>query len=549
MSTFVALFDERPLIRRRFAFELAFVVVFSASFATQVGGFGYASKMAKNKSGKSKSKKPKDSKVKKDKSKKKSKSKQKAKAQSKKALKSAESQAAQTRAAQTKADQIKPAALETGVPAPVLIAKKRDGHALSDEEIQSWISRYVSGQVTDYQMAAMAMAIYFQDMTPRETAALTLAMRDSGEVLDLSSIEALKVDKHSTGGVGDKVSLCLAPLVAACGVPVPMVAGRGLGHTGGTVDKLEAIPGFRCELTTRAFVKQVKKHGVAIFGQTGQLAPADKRLYALRDVTATIESIPLITASILSKKLAEGIDALVMDIKVGAGAFMKTEEDARALARSIMRVGKLAGKKVTALLTRMDAPLGYAIGNANETKEAIEVLHGKGPEDLVECTVALGAEMLRLGGVARSANDGRRQMLEAIESGAGIAVMEKIVKAQKGDERVVAEPDRLEIAKERVEIPASKSGYVTRVNALELGLSAVDLGAGRSRSDDTIDHAVGIVLNKKPGDAVEAGESLATIQVHSQSAGTKVAERVNAAFAIGARKPKVEPLVIATVRR
>lgn len=433
--------------------------------------------------------------------------------------------------------------------APELIAKKRDGLALSELEVQDWIQRYVSGEVTDYQMASMAMAIFFQGMTPKETAALTLAMRDSGEVLDLSSVSGIKVDKHSTGGVGDKVSLCLAPLVAACGVPVPMIAGRGLGHTGGTVDKLEAIPGFRTDLTTKKFISLVGKNGTAIFGQTGQLAPADKQLYALRDVTATVESIPLITGSILSKKLAEGIDALVMDIKVGRGAFMKTEAQARDLAKSIMRVGKLAGKKVSVLLTRMDAPLGRAIGNANETREAFEVLHGEGPEDLVECTLALGAEMLRLGGVVKSESQGRRRLQAAIDDGSAITVMEKVVKAQKGDASVVRDPSLLTVASKRVKVKAKKTGYVSDINALELGLSAVALGAGRTRTDQAVDHAVGIMIDAKPGTRVKKGDTLATIQVHDIKSGNAVRERIGNAFSLSARAPKEEPLVIATLRR
>ncbi|MEM7605293.1 MAG: thymidine phosphorylase [Myxococcota bacterium] len=431
--------------------------------------------------------------------------------------------------------------------APELIAKKRDGGKLSTEEIAAWIQAYVREDVTEYQMAAMAMAIYFQGMTPEETAALTLAMRDSGKTIDLSSVKGIKVDKHSTGGVGDKVSLCLAPLVAACGVPVPMIAGRGLGHTGGTVDKLEAIPGYRADLSTRQFVRQVGRIGTAIFGQTGELAPADRKLYALRDVTATIESIPLITASILSKKLAEGIDALVMDIKVGKGAFMKDIDQARLLARSIMRVGKLAGKRVSVLLTRMDAPLGNAIGNANETKEALEVLHGGGPADLVECTMALGAEMLRLGGVAKNERAARSDLQNAIDSGAALDVMEKVVQAQKGIASVVRDPSQLRIAKARVPVKAPKTGFVTAIDARELGLASVTLGAGRTRSDQAVDHAVGIHVHRKPGDRVTKGELLAELQVHRRT--RSVADRVQNAFTIGRTAPASRPLVLETIRR
>ncbi|MAQ16869.1 MAG: thymidine phosphorylase [Sandaracinus sp.] len=432
---------------------------------------------------------------------------------------------------------------------PELIIRKREGGKLSDDEIRGWIDAYVRGDIPDYQMAAMAMAIFFQGMTPQETAALTMAMRDSGQVIDLDGIDAIKVDKHSTGGVGDKVSLCLAPIVAACGVPVPMVAGRGLGHTGGTLDKLEAIPGFRCDLSTKAFVKQVETIGCAIFGQTAQIAPADRQLYALRDVTGTIESIPLITGSILSKKLAEGIDALVMDIKVGQGAFMRTTESARELARSIVRTGKVAGKKVSVLLTRMDAPLGRTVGNAIETKEAFEVLHGGGPEDLVECTLALGAEMLRLGGVEKTEAKARARMQAVIADGSAVALMEKVVKAQGGDPRVVAEPDRLVIAPKKVVVKAPKAGYVAGIDAREIGLAGVDLGAGRTRSDQDVDHAVSIVIDAKPGEKVAAGDPLATLFVHDRRKAKAPAQRVAEAFRVTSRRPTIEPLVIETIRR
>ena len=396
-------------------------------------------------------------------------------------------------------------------------------------------------------MSALAMAIFFQGMTPTETAALTLAMRDSGDVIDLRSVKGIKVDKHSTGGVGDKVSLCLAPWVAACGVPIPMISGRGLGHTGGTLDKLEAIEGFDVNLSVRRFVAQLKRIGCALGGQTARLAPADKRLYALRDVTATVESIPLITSSILSKKLAEGIDALVMDVKVGRGAFMKTHEDARALARSIVRVGRLAGKKVTCLLTRMDAPLGREVGNANETREAFEVLNGGGPEDLVEVTTALAVEMLRLGGVARTAAQARTKLNAALRDGSAIRKAEAIVKAQGGDPRVVTEPDRLRVAKKKVVVRASKDGWVRGIDAREIGLSAVVLGAGRTRADQEIDHSVGITIAAKPGTRVTKGTPLATI--HHQGNGRRVAPRVAAAFEIGARRPTEAPLIIEAIRR
>ncbi|MCC7541624.1 MAG: thymidine phosphorylase, partial [Deltaproteobacteria bacterium] len=368
-----------------------------------------------------------------------------------------------------------------------IIAHKRDGGELDAREIRRFVEGFSSADphartVDDAQVGAFAMAVVLRGMTDRETVALTMAMLESGKSVDLSHIAARKVDKHSTGGVGDKVSLCLAPLVAACGVPVPMVSGRGLGHTGGTLDKLEAIPGFRVDLTEAAFRKQMADIGCALIGQTAEIAPADRRLYAIRDVTATVESIPLITASILSKKLAEGIDALVLDVKVGRGAFMKTPKDARRLAESLVRVGKLAGKKVVALLTRMDAPMGLTIGNALETAESFEVLRGGGPYDLVECTMSLGAEMLVLGGVARTAAKARAQLEHARESGLGVAKMEQIIAAQGGDPRVVREPDLLPRAPAYVPVISDRTGYVSGVDALELGLAAVSMGAGRMRA-------------------------------------------------------------------
>jgi len=431
---------------------------------------------------------------------------------------------------------------------PELIARKRDGGALSGAEIAQLVRGFVAGDVADYQMSALAMAIFLRGMTPEETTALTLEMRDSGRVVDLSSVKGVKVDKHSTGGVGDKVSLCLAPLVVACGVPVPMVSGRGLGHTGGTLDKLEAIPGFSVSMPVEQFVRQIRDVGCALIGQTADIAPADKRLYALRDVTATVESIPLITASILSKKLAEGIDALVLDVKVGRGAFMKTLADARALAESLVRVGTLSKKKITAFLTTMDEPLGFAIGNALETHEAIEVLHGRGPADLVECTLVLGAEMLRLGRVAKSESEARKKLEAAIKSGSGVRVFEKIVAAQGGDARVVREPDRLPRAPHTVEVRASSKGYVTQIDALELGLAGVALGAGRTRADQAVDPVVGIVLGKKIGDAVGKGEVLATVHVRSRAASAAAIARVEGAFVVAAKRVAPSALVLDVVR-
>lgn len=432
---------------------------------------------------------------------------------------------------------------------PELIVHKRSGGALSKEEIARIIEGFGHGDVADYQMSALLMATFFQGMTPEETTALTLAMRDSGTVVNLSSVRGIKVDKHSTGGVGDKVSLCLAPLVAACGVPIPMVSGRGLGHTGGTLDKLEAIPGFQVTMPVAQFVKQVRDVGCALIGQTSDIAPADKRIYALRDVTGTVESIPLITASILSKKLAEGIDALVLDVKVGRGAFMKNIDDARELARSIVRVGTLAKKKVTAILTSMEAPLGYAVGNALETAEAIDVLLGRGPEDLVECTMVLGAEMLRLGGAAKTESAARKMLADAIRTRKGARVFENIIRAQKGDPRVVEEPDRLPRAPRVIGVKSTHAGFVTGIDALEIGLSGVAMGAGRTRADQAVDPAVGIVLHKKLGDSIAKGEVLAEVHVRDKAAADRVCGRIRDAYEISARKKKTLPLVLDTIRK
>jgi pyrimidine-nucleoside phosphorylase len=426
-----------------------------------------------------------------------------------------------------------------------LIAAKRDGGALEAEELGRLVSGLMSGEVADYQMSAFLMAALLRGLDDREAVALTEAMLHSGRVLDLSGVRGVKVDKHSTGGVGDKVSICLAPLVAACGVPVPMVSGRGLGHTGGTLDKLEAIPGFRVDLDTEEFARIVGTVGTCMIGQTKDIAPADKRIYALRDVTATVECIPLIVASILSKKLAEGIDALVLDVKVGSGAFMKDVERARALAQALVRVGTGAGKRVVALLTDMEAPLGVAVGNAIETREAIEVLHGRGPADLIECTMALGAEMLVLGGVATDVGEARAKLGDAVKSGAGARTMEKMIEAQRGDPRVVAEPTRLEIAKEKVPIVAERDGFVTRADALAIGRAAVAMGAGRARAEDRVDHAVGMDVHAKPGDAVKKGQPLATLYVRGPA--PEIEQRVRTAFTLADAKPATRALVLERV--
>ncbi len=430
-----------------------------------------------------------------------------------------------------------------------LLTKKRDGAALEPAEIRWLIDAFTQGVVTDYQMSAFAMAVLLRGMTEHETAALTLAMRDSGRRAHLRSARGPKLDKHSTGGVGDKVSICLAPLVAACGARVPMISGRGLGHTGGTLDKLEAIPGFSVNQSLTRFERLVKNYGFALIGQTRDLAPADRKLYALRDVTATVESIPLITASILSKKLAEDLDGLVLDVKVGRGAFMKTLPEARALARSIVKVGTAAGVKVSALLTRMDAPLGRTVGNALETAEAFEVLLGGGADDLVECTLALGAEMLCLGGLAKTPTQARRMLEAAIASGRAADMLEDLIAAQGGDRRVVREPDRLPRAPHRVVVTAPRSGRVQDLDAMAIAQVALRLGAGRTRADQQIDPRVGIVLLKKPGNAVRKGEALAQLHTTTAQAARRELPNVLAAYRLGTAAPKLAPLVIERIAR
>jgi pyrimidine-nucleoside phosphorylase len=428
-----------------------------------------------------------------------------------------------------------------------IIARKRDGGRLDEEHIERVVRGLGSGELADYQMTALLMAVFLRGMDDAETVALTKAMLHSGDVLDLSGVPGKKVDKHSTGGVGDKVSLCLAPLVAACGVPVPMVSGRGLGHTGGTLDKLEAIPGFRVDIDSERFARIVAEVGTAMIGQTARIAPADKRIYALRDVTATVESIPLIVASILSKKLAEGIDALVLDVKVGRGAFMKTEEAARRLAEALVRVGTAAGKRVCALLTDMSAPLGRTVGNAIETREAIEVLHGRGPADLVECTLALGAAMLVAGEAAADEAAARGALQKAIADGSGARTFERLIEAQGGDARVVAEPDRLPRAPATVEITAPRAGVVAGIDALEIGLAAVAMGAGRTRADQAVDHAVGIQLQVERGAEIARGAPLCLLHVRSQAQADALGARVQRAFDIADQAPPPGPLLIGRI--
>ena len=429
-----------------------------------------------------------------------------------------------------------------------LIAKKRDGHELEDREIERLVDAFVAGELTDYQMSAWLMAGYHEGLSERETTALMSAMLGSGERLVFQDADKPIVDKHSTGGVGDKTSICLMPLAAACGLLVPSIAGRGLGHTGGTLDKLASIPGFRWDLGMKEFVEIVESVGCAIGGQTGTLAPADKRMYALRDVTATVESVPLIVASILSKKLAEGLDALVLDVKVGVGAFMRNLEEAQKLGRALVRVGQRANVRVSALVTDMDVPLGTTIGNALEVREAIEVLRGEGPADTVELTVALGAEMLVLGGVVASRPAAKKRIEEAIESGAGLEKFRAMVAAQRGDIRVVDDPSLLPKAPVRKEVLAEADGVVQRCQALTLGRVAMRLGAGRSRADDEIDLAAGIELSVKPGDRVERGQPLAWLHANSRQGLEELVETARGAYTIGPRALPSVPLILGHVR-
>ncbi|WP_026683897.1 pyrimidine-nucleoside phosphorylase [Heyndrickxia coagulans] len=398
-----------------------------------------------------------------------------------------------------------------------IIEKKRNGGELATEEINFFVKGYTEGAIPDYQASALAMAIYFKDMSDREIADLTMAMVHSGETLDLSAIHGIKVDKHSTGGVGDTTTLVLAPLVAALGVPVAKMSGRGLGHTGGTIDKLESIQGFHVEITTDQFIDLVNREKVAVIGQTADLAPADKKLYALRDVTATVDSIPLIASSIMSKKIAAGADAIVLDVTTGAGAFMKKEEDAIRLAETMVRIGNHVGRKTMAVISDMSQPLGYAIGNALEVKEAIDTLKGEGPDDLTELVLALGSQMVVLAGKATTLEEARKMLKEAIANGAGLEKFKKFVANQGGDPSVIDHPEKLPQAKYAIDLPAKTSGYVSKMVADQIGVAAMMLGAGRATKEDKIDFAVGIVLRKKVGDRVEAGEPLATIYANREA--------------------------------
>ena len=392
-----------------------------------------------------------------------------------------------------------------------LIEKKRDGQALSTEEIKFIINGYTDGSIPDYQVSALTMAIYFKGMTEKERADLTMAMVESGDQIDLSQIEGIKVDKHSTGGVGDTTTLVLGPLVAALGVPVAKMSGRGLGHTGGTIDKLEAVKGFHVEIENNEFIDLVNINKIAVIGQSGNLTPADKKLYALRDVTATVDNIPLIASSIMSKKIAAGADAIVLDVKTGAGAFMKTLDDSRELAKAMVRIGNNVGRRTMAVISDMSQPLGYAIGNALEVKEAIDTLKGEGPEDLTELCLTLGSHMVYLAEKAGSLSEARTLLENVIKDGSALEKLKVFLSSQGGDAAIVDDPSKMPQAKYTFELEAKEDGYVAEIVADEVGTAAMLLGAGRATKESVIDLAVGLVLRKKIGDQVEKGESLVTI--------------------------------------
>ena len=424
-----------------------------------------------------------------------------------------------------------------------LILKKKQGGELSTDEIRYMIEGFTEGSIPDYQMSAMTMAICFRGMTPRETVDLTLALRDSGDVLDLSGIKGVKVDKHSTGGVGDKTSLALTPIIAALGVPVAKMSGRGLGHTGGTIDKLECFDGFTTALSEEQFAGNVNTIGIAIAGQTANLAPADKKLYALRDVTATVDQMSLIASSIMSKKLASGSDAIVLDVKTGNGAFMKKLEDSRALAKEMVSIGTMAGKKTVAVITDMDQPLGRAVGNSLEVREAIDTLRGEGPADFKEVVFALGSQMLMLAGRAADEKEARALMEGVIEDGSALDKFAQFVRAQGGDAAPVYDTSLLPVAGKTLEVTAKESGYVHRILAEDIGIACMTLGGGRETKESAIDLSVGIILEKKNGDAVSDGEVLATIYGNDDAKMQAAYEKIAHAYEIAKEPAAFVPVV------
>lgn len=412
-----------------------------------------------------------------------------------------------------------------------IIEKKRDGHALTQEEIEFFINGYTKGDIPDYQASSLAMAIFFQDMNQEERAAMTMAMVNSGDKIDLSEIQGVKVDKHSTGGVGDTTTLVLAPLVASVGVPVAKMSGRGLGHTGGTIDKLESVNGFNVEINEQEFVKLVNENKVAVIGQSGNLTPADKKLYALRDVTGSVNSISLIASSIMSKKIAAGADAIVLDVKTGSGAFMKTLEEAEALAHAMVSIGNNVGRHTMAIISDMSQPLGRAIGNALELKEAIDTLKGQGPEDLTELVLVLGSQMVVLAQQAQSLEEARQMLEEAIRSGKALEKFKTFISQQGGDASIVDYPDKLPNARYQIDFQAEKDGVITKMIANEIGVASMMLGAGRQTKEDKIDLGVGIVLNKKVGDSVTQGDSILTIHSNRENV-NEILDKLNESITI-----------------
>lgn len=429
-----------------------------------------------------------------------------------------------------------------------LILKKRNGQELTKEEIDFFVQGYTKGEIPDYQASALLMAIFFNKMNKRETADLTMSMVNSGDKLDLSNIEGIKVDKHSTGGVGDKTTICLTPLVASCGVPVAKMSGRGLGHTGGTIDKLESFKGFSVQLDQKEFMDNVNEKGIAVAAQTGHLAPADKKIYALRDVTATVDNMSLIASSIMSKKIASGSDAIVLDVKVGDGAFMKTPEDAKALAREMVDIGKNVGRKTIGVISDMDQPLGYAIGNAIEVIEAIDLLKGNGPKDLLELILILGSNMLILAGRVKDEEEGRKLLKENIENGKALEKLKEFVEAQGGDSSYVDDVSKFPQAKYIIEVKSNKSGYINKINAEKLGLIAMELGAGRATKESIIDLAVGIKILKKRVDKVEKEDVLGYIYANDLEKANKAKEDLLENIEIKNEKGKEIPLIYDIVK-
>ena len=429
-----------------------------------------------------------------------------------------------------------------------LILKKKQGKELNTEEINWMIKEFTEGRIPDYQMSAMTMAICFQGMDKRETFDLTMAMRDSGDVLDLSRIDGIKVDKHSTGGVGDKVSLVLTPIVASLGVPVAKMSGRGLGHTGGTIDKLESFSGFSTEISEKKFIDSVNTIGIAIAGQTANLAPADKKLYALRDVPATVDQMSLIASSIMSKKLASGADAIVLDVKTGNGAFMQKEEDAIALAKAMVDIGNRAGKQTVAVITDMDEPLGNAVGNALEIKEVIDALHGDGPEDLMEVVYALGTQMLLLAKRAEDEEIARNLITESIQERKALKKFAEFIENQGGNREEILHPDMLPKARYVIPVLAEEEGCIERILAQDIGIACMTLGGGRENKESTIDHGVGIILTKKISDTVKKGETLARIHANSKEKAVLASNLVKNAYQIAKEPAKKAPMVKCIIR-